>query len=56
MQAGFDYRIGPHWFANADFKWVLLGSDLDLVGVGKVSIVHVNPFLFGLGIGYRFGG
>ena len=54
LQAGFDYRIAPNWYVNADLKWCLLGSDLDLVGVGKVSTVHVNPLLFGIGIGYRF--
>ncbi len=55
VQAGFDYRIAPRWYANGDIKWFALGSDLDLVGVGKVSRLHINPFLFGVGIGYRFG-
>lgn len=54
VQIGFDYRISPHWYANADFKWAKLGSNLDLVGVGKVSTLHIDPLLFGLGIGYRF--
>ena len=56
LQAGFDYRIAKHWYLNADVKWAKIGSDLGLVGVGKVSTVHVDPFLFGVGIGYRFGG
>ena len=56
LQAGFDYRIADHWFLNADVKWFKLGSDVDLNGVGKVSTVHVDPYLFGIGIGYRFGG
>lgn len=55
VQAGFDYRIAPHWYANGDIKWFALGSDLDLVGVGKLSRLHINPFLFGVGLGYRFG-
>lgn len=54
VQAGFDYRIADHWFVNADVKWVSLGSDVDLTGTGKVSAVHIDPFLFGLGVGYRF--
>lgn len=53
-QAGFDYTVQNSWYVNADVKWVKLGSDLDLVGVGRVSTVHIDPFLFGLGIGYRF--
>ncbi len=54
LQVGFDYRIAPQWYLNADVKWAKLGSDLDLVGVGKVSTLHLDPFLFGVGIGYRF--
>ncbi len=56
VQAGFDYKVRPHWYLNADVKWAKLGSDVDLVGTGKVSTVHIDPFLFGVGIGYRFGG
>jgi outer membrane protein W/outer membrane protein OmpA-like peptidoglycan-associated protein len=56
LQAGFDYKIADHWYLNADAKWFKLASDLDLTGVGKVSRLHVDPFLFGIGIGYRFGG
>ncbi len=54
LQAGFDYKLQDHWYLNADVKWAKLGSDLDLVGVGRVSTVHIDPFLFGLGVGYRF--
>jgi len=53
-QFGFDYKLGNGWYANADVKWAQIGSDVNLVGVGKVTTVHVNPWLFGLGIGYRF--
>jgi len=55
-QIGFDYKVADHWYVNADVKWAKLGSDVDLVGVGKVSTVHIDPFLFGVGLGYRFGG
>ena len=54
LQAGFDYKLQDHWYANVDVKWFKLQSDVDLVGTGKVSTVHVDPFLFGIGIGYRF--
>jgi outer membrane protein len=56
LQAGFDYKIRDHWYLNADVKWVVIGSDVDLAGYGRVSTVHINPFLFGVGVGYRFGG
>ena len=55
-QAGFDYKVAEHWYLNADVKWAKLGSDVDLVGVGRVSTVHIDPYLFGVGFGYRFGG
>jgi outer membrane protein len=53
-QAGFDYKLQDHWYLNADLKWAKIGSDVDLAGVGRVSTVHIDPLLFGLGIGYRF--
>jgi outer membrane protein len=57
LQAGFDYKLQDHWYLNADVKWFKLQSDVDVAASGaKVSTVHVDPFLFGIGIGYRFGG
>ena len=57
LQAGFDYKLQDHWYLNADVKWFKLASDVDVAASGaKVSTVHVDPFLFGIGIGYRFGG
>jgi outer membrane protein len=53
-QVGFDYKIMDHWYANADIKWVKIGSDVDLPGGTKISTVHLDPFLFGVGVGYRF--
>ncbi len=55
-QAGFDYKLRDHWYLNADVKWARLGSDVDLPGGARVSTVHINPWLFGVGVGYRFGG
>jgi len=56
LQTGFDYKLQDHWFLNADVKWFKLASDVDLAGGARVSSVHIDPFLFGIGIGYRFGG
>ena len=53
-QVGFDYKIAPQWYVNADLKWALLGSSLDLGGTNQVSYAHINPLLFGVGVGYRF--
>src|SRR5450631_3104144 len=56
LQTGFDYKVHDHWYLNADIKWFKLRSDVDLAGGARVSIVHIDPFLFGIGVGYRFGG
>ena len=56
LQTGFDYKLRDHWYLNANVKWFKLGSDVDLAGGTRVSTVHIDPFLFGIGIGYRFGG
>jgi len=55
VQAGFDYKLEEHWYLNADVKWFKLASDVDLAGGTRVSRVHLDPFLFGIGMGYRFG-
>jgi len=54
-QAGFDWKFAEHWFFNADVKWARLRSDVKYQGAA-ISQARVDPFLFGLGIGYRFGG
>ena len=56
LQTGFDYKIQAHWYLNADVKWFKLGSDVDLPGGTRISTVRIDPFLFGVGVGYRFGG
>ena len=55
-QIGFDYKIQDHWYANFDAKWFLLQSDVFLPGQVRISTVQINPFLIGVGVGYRFGG
>lgn len=54
-QAGFDVKLAPHWYLNADVKWAMIRSDIKFDGT-KISEARIDPFLFGLGIGYRFGG
>ena len=54
-QAGFDYKIADHWYLNADVKYANLSSNV-YAGGNKISQVQIDPWLFGVGIGYRFGG
>lgn len=54
-QGGLDIKLGPKVFLNADVKYVTLGSDVMLAASGtKVSAVKINPWLIGVGLGYRF--
>jgi outer membrane protein len=54
-QGGVDIKLGPKVFLNADVKYVTLASDVFLAAGGaKVSAVTINPWLLGVGIGYRF--
>ncbi len=55
-QVGFDLKVADHWYLNADVKWIKIGSAVGAVGVGRVSYAHIDPFLYGIGVGYRFGG
>jgi outer membrane protein len=48
----FEYYFTPHWSSEL----VKLGPDVKLAGAGKVTTVHIDPYLFGIGMGYRFGG
>ena len=54
-QAGFDIRLSEHWALNADVKWARLrpAVSFDDTLVGRMRI---DPLLYGIGIGYRFGG
>jgi outer membrane protein len=58
FQAGFDIQI-PHsrWVINADLKKIFLSPNIDVkVGGQKISDDHfdLDPWVFGVGIGYRF--
>jgi outer membrane protein len=56
LQVGADYAINDHWLINVDVKKVYMTPDVDVTTVlGKISpTVHINPAIFGVGIGYRF--
>ena len=52
-QAGFDYKVADHWYLSADVKWVMIRSDIEFAGT-KISQARLDPFLLGVGVGYRF--
>jgi len=58
-QIGFDYMIDRHWGFNVDAKrlWVRPEYSAMLNGPGGIPVVgtaHIDPWLVGVGITYRF--
>ena len=53
-QAGFDVQLGNHWVMNVDAKWARVRPIL--WSNGAQAEVRIDPLLYGIGIGYRFGG
>lgn len=51
--AGFDVKLNDQLFLNVDLKKVQIRSDVSAGGV-KVSSVKLDPWLFGIGLGWRF--
>jgi outer membrane protein len=50
---GLDIAIAKNVFLNFDVKKVQIRTDVSLAGT-KLSTVKVDPWLFGVGVGYRF--
>jgi outer membrane protein len=53
IQVGVDVPVQKSWSVNLDVKKVWISSDVTLNGQ-KVSNVSLDPWLLGIGIGYRF--
>ncbi len=53
LQAGFDYKIDKKWSLNFDVKKIQISSDV-ITASGKISNVQIDPWLIGVGVGYRF--
>lgn len=53
LQAGGSYKINRRWSANIDIKKLQLRSEVFIAGA-HASRVKVDPFLVGIGAGYRF--
>ena len=56
VQAGIDYNITGHWFANLDVKQIFLNTDahVDALGTTVKARTSLDPLVVGAGIGYRF--
>jgi outer membrane protein len=55
-QIGADFKVADHVFINGDVKYVQLGTDVKVPALGGATLtkVHLDPWLLGVGIGYRF--
>lgn len=53
LQAGVDYKLDQHWSLNLDVKKLRIQSDVYAAGQ-KISAVQIDPWLIGMGVGYRF--
>lgn len=56
-QAGFDVDFRNHWVLNFDLKYVWINTDahVELLGAPYDTIgVDVNPWIFGIGVGYKW--
>ena len=54
-QAGFDIRLSKRWSLNADVKWARSRPEVEFEGA-DIGRMKLDPLLFGVGVGYRFGG
>jgi len=53
-QLGLDVGITENWFVNAGLRWIDIDSDAELSG-NTLGEVEIDPFVYQLQVGYRFG-
>jgi len=56
LQVGFDYFFTKNWCFNVDVKkvWVDVDATVHALGTTVATSVDVDPWLIGVGFGYRF--
>jgi outer membrane protein len=56
LQAGVDYQIQRNWYINVDVKYLWINNDVRFnnVNIGNNSSLDIDPWLFGIGVRYRF--
>ncbi len=54
LQAGTDIKIDENWFFNIDAKKIFLNTDVEINGGAVTADVDLDPWVFGMGFGYRF--
>ena len=55
LQVGMDLKIDDKWHLNVDLKKIFLNTDINVNnGTIIVKDADVDPWIFGIGVGYRF--
>ncbi|MFW0777888.1 MAG: OmpW/AlkL family protein [Rickettsiales bacterium] len=54
FQAGVDFGIDEHWAINADVKKLIHNTDVSINNGAIRADVDLNPWVFGVGVAYRF--
>lgn len=54
LQAGVDYHYKDNWYLNLDVKHIWLDTDVSVNNGGVTGNVDIDPWLIGVGIGYRY--
>ncbi len=63
-QIGADWMLGERWFLNADIRYIAIDTeakvrlpadpDSDFPGGSLKANVDINPFVYGLNVGFKF--
>jgi outer membrane protein len=54
LQAGFDVPLGNGWSFNVDVKKIFLQTDVTIQPLGVRADAHIDPWIVGVGLGYRW--
>jgi outer membrane protein len=54
LQMGVDVRLDERWYLNADVKKLWLDSDVSIINGAINADVDMDPWIVGMGIGYKF--
>ena len=54
LQVGVDYALNDNWYANVDVKKLFLNTDVSMNGGTITADVDIDPWIIGVGVGYRF--
>ena len=54
LQLGVDVQVDDNWYINADVKHLWLGTDVRVNDGAARAEVDMDPWIVGLGIGYKF--